>query len=653
MFYKKLLQYKNIQLLSFVLIIAIMIFTSLFAISMLHINAKKIMSAMEQQNLSHQLLKQMIDVSDRRTSIIAEMLYTDDPFTNDEMFLELNTIGTVFTLARNKLLQLPHNHSYKPLILKQGTITKINAPLQLKVYELLQYGEKGKAISLYKNITRPQQIEIRKVLKKIQAMEVDLFNATFKKLKNDNKVLLFSILAFDLFGILFSILLTFLVIKKQRKSESKMAYLANTDTLTRLPNRTSFISALNEQIEVKQKKHFAVIFFDIDYFKSINDNYGHHVGDEVLKLFSAKIKKHISPNDILSRFGGDEFVLLLRSKTTVKEIVLFITSISQQMETSFFIENYEIFISSSIGVSIFPNDSKAPSGLLKNADIAMYSAKQSGKNCCRFFSKKTSNALEKEHNICHALQTTLKRSHIYNDLRLVYQPLYNIESNTVTECEALIRWKNKYGEIIPPSKFIPLAEKSNLIEKINLFVLDEACRQQNEWQKQGIHNIRININLSGNKQIFNKLLSRFSDNLKRFSLNVSLFGIELTERTLNEISQDTIDKLEKIRKKGMKISIDDFGTDYSSLIYLKRLPITTLKIDKEFIDDIPHNKNSNALVKTIINLAHSLDLDVVAEGVETSAQFGYLKENSCNIIQGYYLYRPLESEQFSQLKLVA
>jgi len=327
--------------------------------------------------------------------------------------------------------------------------------------------------------------------------------------------------------------------------------------------------------------------------------------------------------------------------------------LSKNLETSFFINGSEIFVSASIGASLYPHDGTDVKTLLKSADIAMYSAKESGRNCYQFFSRETSERMEKEHRISHALHTILKDNNRNKELRLMYQPLLNIDKGDMTECEALIRWTNAEGENIPADDFIALAEKSNLIEKINLFVIDEVCKRQNQWQQAGIKNMRININLSGNKTIFDKLLGQFKRNLEDFNLSPALFGIELTERTLYEISQETINELDIVRKQGMKISIDDFGTGYSSLSYLKKLPITTLKIDKEFIAGLPNDKDDYALVKTIIALGHALGLDVVAEGVETKEQLAFLKNHSCNIAQGYYFHRPLEHKQIPHLELVA
>jgi len=372
-----------------------------------------------------------------------------------------------------------------------------------------------------------------------------------------------------------------------------------------------------------------------------------------LKRFSRTIANAISPQDVLSRFGGDEFVLLLKNIKHRTDAVNFVEALSNELDTSYHIYDKEIFVSTSIGASTYPQDGDNAKKLLKNADIAMYAAKQSGRNCHLFFSIENSIKLEREHTISHALQKVMKDNNKNNELYLVYQPLVNINDKNFNECEALIRWKDKDGNNINTGEFIEIAEKSNLIEKVNLFVIEEACKQQYQWQQEGITNIRININLSGNKRIFDKLLRGLLDNLGRYNLRPDQFGIELTERTMHEVSEETTEDLSHFRDLGMKIAIDDFGTGYSSLSYLKDLPITSLKIDRGFITNLPNDKVDVAIVKAIITLAHSLEFDVIAEGVETQEQFEFLQKYKCNIAQGYLLHRPLKATDISKLKLVA
>lgn len=590
-----------------------------------------------------------------RSAVLVEMLQQKDPFALDTLFLKFNQIATDYVVAETQLENLSGNDpQLKKLLDNLKPAIQSNGRFQNTVYDLIYQDKTKEALILFVTEVMPRQ---KAALEKIQEMENSQFTSDQNQLSHTEKKtsnVYNSLLTFNVLAILASLLITVFIVIKQRKSDKNLEKLANTDELTQLPNRAFFINTLDKEVNRPTQQFFTVAFFDIDHFKTINDNYGHQVGDKIIQAFARQVIETLDPEiDVLSRLGGDEFVLMLRSIKTKTEVETYISKLSKSLDTSFFIDGNEIFVSTSIGVSFFDSTVTDADELLKNADIAMYEAKIMGKNCYQFFSKEASDKLEQKHATCHALQTVLKDKNDDRQLSLKYQPLHNIETGTITECEALIRWVNARGETISPDEFIPLAEKSNLIKKVNRFVVDEACKQQYEWKKSGINNIRININLSGNKVIFDTLLKQFKRNLKKYDLSPTDFGIELTERTLHQVSTDTIIKLDEIRQQGMKISIDDFGTGYSSLSYLKKLPITTLKIDKGFIDDLPQDKDDQALVKAIISLGHALNLDIVAEGVETAAQLKFLQENACNIAQGYYLHHPLDSEQLSQLPFVA
>ncbi len=660
MYFKKILEHKNILPISFSFIISIMICTSLFAVWLMQNNSDEILDAMSQQNLSHKLIKTMINEADNRSNIIFEMLHTDDPFVNDQLFVELNNVATNFTLARNEFIKQSHNHSCKPLLATQGEISKINAPLQLKVYDLLLKGEREQAIDLFENTALPKQKEINVILEELSDMEFDLYKTTTKDLKKNSEVLLNTIVSFDLLGVFLSILLTFYVIKKQRSNDERLAYMANTDTLTNLPNRGSLLKNIEDILLQSPLRPFALIFIDIDHFKNINDNYGHDIGDDVLLQFATILQRNIRPGDSLARFGGDEFVLLLRNVKTNKEAIAFTSRLAKQTDTAFFIKDNKIFITASIGVYYYDANDETTrpldaSTMIKNADIAMYSAKKSGRNCSKFFSDEASKKRQREHDISYQLKTILKDGNIHDEMYLLYQPLLSIDdpNSQIKECEALLRWTTKSGERISPAEFIPIAEKSYIIEKINMVVIDMACKQQKKWRKEGVDDIRININLSGDKSIFINLLNYLQDKIATHGLQPSCFGVELIERSLFDMSPETISELKKIRDMGMKISIDDFGTGYSSLSYLKKLPITTIKIDQSFIAGLPNDKNDLALIKTIIQLGRSLNMDIVAEGVETKEQLNVLMENKCTSVQGYYFHKPLPPQKLASFKLVA
>ena len=645
--------YKNVLPLGFTLIIFIMVFTSYVVTSQMNKNSELIMETVEQHTYNNSLLVTMSQSALNRSIILIEMIQTDDPFLVEELFLKFNALATQFVVARNKLKNQKLNPELQMLIDKQGRLQQINKPLLARVVELIQEDKKTQAVDLFNSEARPRQKVITKLIEKMVSHQSVATQNALGKIQHGSHKLFSNILIFNVSSVLISILLTLLILIKQKRGERKLSVLATTDTLTKLPNRLELLRSIDKLIATKPSAPFALIFFDIDYFKSINDNYGHDAGDAILRRFAAKIKSLIKEGDVLSRFGGDEFVLLLQSIKAEDEARFFVKMLSSKLDTSFVVNNEEIFISSSIGASLYLKDGDNAKSLLKMADIALYSAKESGRNCYSFYSKEVSKQLEKEHAICHSLHSIIKNNNKNKELYLMYQPLLDVKSGDIKECEALIRWNNEKGESISPDEFIPLAEKSNLIEKINSFVVDEACHQQSQWQQEGINDVRININLSGNKVIFPKLLTQFKANLHKLNLKPSLFGIELTERTLFEISDATINELDELRKQGVKIAIDDFGTGYSSLTYLKKLPITTLKIDKGFISGLPEDKDDLTLVKAIINLGHSLDLDIVAEGVETNEQLEFLHSYACNTVQGYFFHRPLKCEQISELKIVA
>ncbi len=646
---KKLLNHKSVLPLGLTLIIVMMITTSVLETDHRENSSKEMLDTISQQNLNSSLLQIMSQAILNRTIILIQILHSDDPFINDELSLDLYSLATSYVDARTKLSKQNLDPELKRMINKIDPLSRENGPIQYKVYELVQQDERGKAMALFTTASLPNQREVFKIIKQMEDYQLSIGANAIESRKNHNHGAHEKIKVFNILSILISILLTFFIVKRQSISDNKLTYQASTDILTKLPNRASFVKLTDKQIKNNPSQSFAIVFFDIDYFKSINDNYGHETGDEVLKYFSSKVNALTKDEDILARFGGDEFVLLLRSPKTEARIRKQIRKISTSLDTSCTIDDNEIFISASMGVSLYSPEAANTKTLLKNADIAMYSAKTTGRNCFKFYSKETNNKLEQEHHLSHALHTILKNNNQKNELYIMYQPLLNITTGKTSDCEALIRWKNASGENISPEEFIPLAEKSNLIEKINSFVINETCKQQQKWQLSDRENIRININLSGNKRIFTHLLRQFKYNLIRMNLHPTLFGIELTERTINDIAPETIVELEQLREQGLKISIDDFGTDYSSLMNLKKLPITTLKIDKGFIDGLPNNKDDKALVKTIITLGHALDLDVVAEGVEMRGQLAFLKEQGCNSIQGYYYQYPLKDKHILPL----
>jgi diguanylate cyclase (GGDEF)-like protein/PAS domain S-box-containing protein len=434
----------------------------------------------------------------------------------------------------------------------------------------------------------------------------------------------------------------------ERKAQAALLeYRANHDNLTNLPNRTYLSNHLSDIVARAfwQKRVVAVLFLDLDNFKKVNDTLGHDFGDLLLKEVGERLKKCLREGDIVSRLGGDEFVLVLADVAKLLDISIIAKKILAALSEPFEIEKTELYVTASIGISAFPSDGESAETLLKNADTAMYRAKEKGKNQFELFSAAMSGRFHER----LALETDLHRALERGDIFLNYQPQIDLITGEIVATEALIRWKRNGVKLTSPIDFIPLAEETGLIVPIGEWVLRTAVSQNKFWQNSGIAPIRVAINLSARQFQQRNLLDMIRKVLDETGMRPDFLELELTESVLMQNEQETIDLLLDLHKTGIRLSIDDFGTGYSSLSYLQRFPINSLKIDKSFINDVPVNQGNCAIVRSIITLGHSLQLKVIAEGVETEEQLQFLKANHCDEIQGYFFSRPLPVEGATQL----
>jgi diguanylate cyclase (GGDEF)-like protein/PAS domain S-box-containing protein len=429
---------------------------------------------------------------------------------------------------------------------------------------------------------------------------------------------------------------------ERQHAEKRLLWIANHDPLTALPNRLMF----NEQVEQALKRHsggediIAVLFCDLDSFKDVNDSLGHPVGDELLKQAAERIQNVISTSDILARLGGDEFTVLLEACSSVQEIEEVAAHILTAFREPFIIDGYEIFSTLSIGIAIYPEHAVDVTTLVQYADVAMFDAKERGKNQLRFYHDERGSERYERFSLVNDLRRALER----DELKVYFQPQIDTSSGSVMGAEALLRWQHKELGMISPAKFIPLAEEQGLIVPIGEWVLREACKQGKLLHDEGMY-IRMGVNVAGQQIMHESLLSTVKQAINETGIDPKLVDLEVTENFLLRQPEITIPKLQKIREMGMSLSMDDFGTGYSSLSYLKKLPLNTLKIDQSFVRDIGVDPEGEAIVKAIIVLAKSLGLKVLAEGVETSEQLAYLRLHGCHLIQGYYFSRPLPAAE--------
>ncbi|TPW18100.1 MAG: PAS/PAC sensor-containing diguanylate cyclase/phosphodiesterase, partial [Halothiobacillaceae bacterium] len=426
-----------------------------------------------------------------------------------------------------------------------------------------------------------------------------------------------------------------------------MAYQATHDTLTQLPNRTLLIDRLKQSLARAPwlKKSLAVLFLDLDRFKLVNDTLGHDVGDALLQQVAQRLISCLRDGDTVSRLGGDEFIVVLTDISHISDVRILAHKINQLFEQPFQLAKDEFFTSTSIGISLFPKDGEDPHVLLKKADMAMYRAKASGKNNFVFYSEEMSTESAKNLSI----ETELRRALEREEFELHFQPQYDCKTHRMVGAEALIRWRHPKGYLIPPNDFIAIAEETGLIIPIGQWVIEQACHANVKWQRQGLAIVPIAVNIAGLQFQRGRLLADVTAALQRSQLPPQYLELELTEGILARDAEASTETLKKLKETGVSLSIDDFGTGYSSLAYLKRFPVSTLKVDRCFVKDITTDPDDAAICAAIIAMAHSLNLRVIAEGVETQEQLEFLTTHRCDTIQGYYFSKPLPETNFVAL----
>ncbi|MEH6814229.1 MAG: EAL domain-containing protein [Motiliproteus sp.] len=439
---------------------------------------------------------------------------------------------------------------------------------------------------------------------------------------------------------------TFSDISQLKESTDKLAFLAHHDPLTRLPNRMSLDTHLKHglQLAEQHRQSVAVLFLDLDQFKFINDSYGHPCGDKVLSQVAQRLLQHLQPSCKLTHHGGDEFVVVVDNATTeAAEIVArsLLDSLQQPFET----DGMAFHISSSIGISLYPQHGQDPDTLIKNADAAMFEAKKQGRNRFIFYQEAMTHETLEEMELLSDLRHALE----LNELEVYYQPQISFSSGKMSGAEALLRWHHSTKGMIPPDRFIPIAEESGLIIEIGNWVLNQACQQLIQWHGESSLHFPISINLSPRQFKAADLVSSVTDCLRRTGLDAQYLELELTEGALIDDPDNALEQLSRLTKLGITIALDDFGTGYSSLSYLGRFPINRVKIDKAFVDKLIIDTENTLITQSIISMSHSLHCQVVAEGVETETQLSYLRDHGCDSFQGYFYSKPVPAHEFATL----
>jgi diguanylate cyclase (GGDEF)-like protein len=438
---------------------------------------------------------------------------------------------------------------------------------------------------------------------------------------------------------------------ERKRSESRLNYLASYDSLTGVPNRQYFQDHLDRVTRhaTRYGRKLGVLFLDLDRFKIVNDTLGHKAGDRVLQVVVARLRSVIRSDDLLARLGGDEFAVLIEDVNGPLELESAATNILKAFEEPFEVDGRAFSITASVGITVYPSDNRDPLALLNNADIAMYQAKDLGRNNFKFFTQ----TMHEELIRYHVLEGDLKNALQNEEFELVYQPQVRLDDRKVYAFEALLRWNHPTRGLVGPDEFIPIAEQNGYIVPIGNWVLDEACRQLNAWSNAGFDLPRIAINISPRHFHQADFYGQVAQTLAKNGIPAELIELELTEGSLMKDTTQVQECLWALKQLGVRLAIDDFGTGYSCLSYLRQFPIDVLKIDRSFVNDIGVSEGGQAICGVIVSIAKCLGIDAVAEGVETERQLEFLVEQGCECAQGYLFGKPTKVADLCRLSLAA
>ena len=606
-------------------------------------------------NMKIHLINKMHKSARERTINLQQMLIVEDELQHDKFAKKMGFYGGEFVDARTKFLNMDITSKEKKMLEQQSVLSKKIGPIQNWISDLVGFGELKEAKKLMVEKAEPLQNEVFQVLSKLHALQVKETKTAIKDDSDSYNQMVNIMWGGVLIVILISVSIVYFTLKLISKNEKQQTsyqkdieYQAFYDHLTGLPNRRLLNDRLRHAIKHSERNGLlmAVLFIDCDRFKIINDSLGHVVGDSLLISIANRLKEDVRSSDTVCRVSGDEFVIVLEEVEELADIDHITQKILDSISEPHHLEGHKVFTTVSIGIAVYPVDNKSANELMSSADIAMYHSKKNGGNQYEYFNADMNTRSKQRLTLEQDLHEALEN----DELEVYYQPLVDInEQRNIIGMEALLRWHHPYQALIPPSEFIGIAEDTGLIIPIGEWVLMTACKQVKKWEDQGLGKISINVNLSPRQFVDVNLVSTVQNIINDTGIDPNQLDLEITESTSMLTIKKTIDVLHKLKDLGVQVSIDDFGTGYSSLSYLQRMPIDNLKIDRSFIKNIHEIENDRTFVKTIVKMAHTLGMTVIAEGVEIEEQLSILKGMDCEIAQGYLFSKPLPAEDIVSL----
>ncbi|WP_419420165.1 EAL domain-containing protein [Legionella sp. D16C41] len=556
---------------------------------------------------------------------------------NNDLDSSLNLTKATIESTQEGIVVLDKNENV--LIYNQKFLNLWNIPAELIIAGkplnflktlALNVDNPGEFLTMILNFCRQAKTKSIKEIKLTNGQVFELYTHRFSQDGNDDNQ---------------GVVLSVRDITERKHLEEELLHLATHDALTGLPNRIILMDRLQQAINYAKRNNFlvGVLMLDLDNFKHINDTLGHKAGDELLNLVSLKMQNCFRESDTVTRFGGDEFIIVLSNYLNLENFSVLAQQLKEIFNTAFLINDYPVRVTGSIGISIYPLDGETPEELLKNADTALYHAKEIGKNNFQFYTAEINDNLLKRVEI----ETGLRNAIENNEFTLFYQPLLSVSSNKIIGVEALLRWNHPELGLLLPGTFIAIAEKTGLITPIGNWVLRTACKQIKQWQQTISADLTVAVNVSGSQILQKDFVSVVEQALTESGLSPQSLELEITEHVILENSTDVSKTMQTLKDMGIKLSMDDFGIGYSSLSYIKFFPFDKIKIDKSFTQGINTNMNDNNIVQAIINMTRSMGIQVLAEGVENKEQLDFLRNHHSNQIQGYYISPPLDAANLS------
>ncbi|OHE57271.1 MAG: diguanylate cyclase [Thiobacillus sp. GWE1_62_9] len=634
------------MLAGFVIQLLLILFVTAIGLQQLDVTTRNLNQVVDVHMRKQMYTKNMVMAARERTVILLMLPQVTNPFERDALLLKFDEEGTAFANARLALLTLPLNEKETALLSRQGQLTGQAQPLQLQVIDLMSAEFFKEATDLVLNQAIPMQKEVMAALSQLEAETQAASMSASHKAREDHAAARFWIYLLSAAALLLGVFVAAVVMYYTSRVSREREHLATHDVLTGLPNRMLFTDRLEQSLIRARRREtlVGVMFIDLDRFKRVNDTLGHASGDLLICEVARRLRDVTRAEDVVARLGGDEFVVVIDA-AQVNQILHVVEKTLAVVSEPYRIAGRELFSSCSIGVSVFPNDGSDASSLLKNADTAMYTAKGSGRNRFQLYDA-AMNAMAEERL---QLETDLHYALERNEFVFHYQPQLNLETGRIEGVEALIRWNKPDKGLLGPALFLGLLEENDGIVRVGRSLLLAACRQTAAWHAAGFTDLDVAVNISSKEFWHETLLDNVRNALTQSGLPPQSLQLELTEGIFMEDVDAAVVRILALKSLGIAVAIDDFGTGYSSLAHLKRFPLDVLKIDRFFVKDLPNASASEALIGSILALCQGLHLGAVAEGVETREQLESLRALGCQIVQGYFVSRPVPADQILAL----